>query len=68
MITLAVTDQHRSGESHAEKDEPPGFAERWAAWQAKGTEHDARSDRRMAIGVAMVLALLVVSVLWLMLP
>ena len=65
MTTLTAVDRHPSGGPRAANDDPPGFAERWAAWQAKGAEHDARIRHRLAVAVAVVMLLLIGGVVWL---
>jgi hypothetical protein len=37
-----------------------GFAERWAAWQARGAEHDRRTRRMFFIVAALVILLVAV--------
>jgi hypothetical protein len=38
----------------------PGFAERWAAWEARGVAHDVAFRRKMAFAAPMLLIAAVV--------
>lgn len=41
-----------------------GFAERWAAWQARGAANDRATTRLLRILGAVVLAAVIVNVVW----
>lgn len=42
-----------------------GFAERWAAWQARGAANDRATTRNLRIlGGVLVAAVLIVNIVW----
>lgn len=42
-----------------------GFAERWAAWQARGAAHDRNTRRKLFIvGAILVLAATILNAVW----
>ena len=41
-----------------------GFAERWAAWQARGAANDRATTRNLRIVGALILAAILVNIVW----